>query len=88
MACGKPSIVSDLPGVRTLIHEGETGVTVIPGDSGSLTAACRRFSQNTELVNQLGLRARTLASERYAQPRVDSRLIAELTRAAQSNSEY
>lgn len=85
MACGKPSIVSNLPGVRTLVHGEENGLTVIPGDSASLTAALRRFASEPGLVARLGARARDIAVTRYAQHLVDQRLLAELTRAAQTN---
>jgi glycosyltransferase involved in cell wall biosynthesis len=88
MSCGKASIVSDLPGVRTLVHDGENGLTVIPGDSASLKAALERFIAEPALPVSLGLRARTIARERYAEEQVNAQLLAELTRAAQSSSEY
>jgi len=41
MACGSPGIASALPGVRTVLSEGETGVLVPPGDVLALATAMR-----------------------------------------------
>lgn len=84
MACGKPSVVSDLPGVRTLVHDGDTGRTVTPGDSASLAATFRALMEQPELVRTLGARAREYAVTRYDQRLVDQRLLQEITRAAQT----
>ena len=39
MACGSPGIASALPGVRTVLIEGETGLLVPPGDVPALADA-------------------------------------------------
>lgn len=36
LSCGVPAVASDLPGVRTIVRDGETGVLVSPGDFDSL----------------------------------------------------
>jgi glycosyltransferase involved in cell wall biosynthesis len=41
MACGSPGIASDLPGVRTVVSEGETGILVPAGNVPALTRAMR-----------------------------------------------
>ena len=41
MACGTPGIASALPGVRTVLRDGDTGVLVPPGDIPALTRAMR-----------------------------------------------
>jgi len=39
MALGKPTIVTDSPGVREYVEDGRTGLVVPPGDAEALTAA-------------------------------------------------
>jgi phosphatidyl-myo-inositol dimannoside synthase len=41
MGCGCAVIASDLPAVRDVIQNGETGILVPPGDSRALAAAIR-----------------------------------------------
>lgn len=41
MALGKPTIVTDSPGVREYVEDGRTGIVVPPGDAEALTAALR-----------------------------------------------
>ncbi len=41
MACGSPGIASALPGVRTVLREGKTGLLVPPGDESALANAMR-----------------------------------------------
>jgi glycosyltransferase involved in cell wall biosynthesis len=43
MACGRPVIASDLPGVRTIINEGVDGSLVKPGDPADLAAKIARL---------------------------------------------
>jgi glycosyltransferase involved in cell wall biosynthesis len=38
-ACGVPVVASDLPGVRTVVRQGETGLLVPPGDVAALASA-------------------------------------------------
>jgi len=38
-ACGLPVVASDLPGVRTVVLQGQTGTLVPPGDVGALRDA-------------------------------------------------
>jgi len=39
MACGLCVIAGDIPSIRELVVDGETGIMVAPGDAGALTAA-------------------------------------------------
>lgn len=41
MACGAPGIASALPGVRTVVRDGGTGLLVPPGDEPALAQALR-----------------------------------------------
>lgn len=57
-ACGKPVIASDLPGVRTVVRQGETGLLVQPGDSADLQRAMSRLFSEREFRLKLGEGAR------------------------------
>ena len=49
MACGSPGIASALPGVRTVLREGGTGLLVPPGDVPALTGALQQLLDDPAL---------------------------------------
>lgn len=59
-----PSIVSDLPGVRTLVDPGATGLIVRPGDQDSLVSALKEVLRRED-VAQMGAAARKRVLEGY-----------------------
>ncbi len=65
-ASGLPAIVSNLPGVRTLIKEGETGLIVSPGDVSSLLRALRKFIADAESRQVMGAAARDRVVQKYS----------------------
>jgi glycosyltransferase involved in cell wall biosynthesis len=65
-ASGIPTIASDLPGVRTVVEDGATGLLVPPGDRGALTRAILVFLEQPDLRQRLGLSARNSAEQKYA----------------------
>lgn len=65
-ASGLPSIASELPGVRTVVLDGETGLRVPPGDPETLRDAIQRMLQRPELRQELGRRARERAEKEFA----------------------
>lgn len=74
-ACGVPVIASDLPGVRTVVRDEETGLLVPPGDVGRLSEAMQRLLNDVPLRHTLALRARTIAHESYAEQQHIDQLI-------------
>ena len=58
MAAGVPVVATDVPGIRDVVRNGETGLLVKAGDADSIVAAV------TSLMNDLGLRQRLIASAR------------------------
>jgi len=62
-ATGVPSIIPDLPGVRTNVIHGTTGVIVPAGDAGALGAALRDLVGAPERREQLGRNARLRAEQ-------------------------
>jgi len=75
MATGIPSIVSDLPGVRTLVVPEETGMWVTPNSVESLTVALDRCCANTELREQWGAAARVRAVREFSSAQLTQSLI-------------
>jgi len=80
-ASGLPSIVSSLPGVRTLVKERETGLIVPPSDVGALTLALTFLLQKDELRYKFGKEARARVERRFA-PDVIFRELKDVYRSA------
>lgn len=57
-ACGTPVIASQLPGVRTVVKEGETGVLVAPGSVTDIVSALQKMQNEPAWREELGKKAR------------------------------
>lgn len=64
-ASGIPTIASDLPGVRTVVEDGATGLLVAPGDVEALRRAVLVFLEQVDMRERLGLAARKNAEQKY-----------------------
>lgn len=64
-ACGVPVVASDLPGVRTVVRQGETGLLVPPGDVAALASALSTVLSDRLMREKMRNAARTHA-ESYA----------------------
>lgn len=58
MARGKAIVVTDTPGVRDYITDGDTGLIVAPGDAAALAQAVRRLLDDPAERARIGRRAR------------------------------
>ena len=58
MACGKPVIASDVPGIRSVIKDNETGL-LCGTDENAITAAIQKLLNNESLQKRLGDAAQT-----------------------------
>jgi glycosyltransferase involved in cell wall biosynthesis len=58
MAAGIPPVVSDIPGNRDLVVDGESGYLVPNGDRAAFARAAQRMLENPELAQRLGAAAR------------------------------
>lgn len=67
-ACGVPVIASNLPGVRTVVRHGETGLLVSPGDISALREAILSLLRDPRRRQVLGHAARTHVVARYSWP--------------------
>jgi glycosyltransferase involved in cell wall biosynthesis len=58
MAIGKAVAVSDLPSMKELVRDGETGLTFAAGDEGAIAQACSTLLGDAVLRERLGRAAR------------------------------
>jgi glycosyltransferase involved in cell wall biosynthesis len=65
MASGIPVITSDLPGVRTVVADGETGFVVSPGNAQSLVQRLQALAGDRSLCRQMGMAARERIEKCY-----------------------
>jgi glycosyltransferase involved in cell wall biosynthesis len=63
MAAGLPIIASDLPAVREVLKDGETGLLVAPRSPVALAHGIRRLLCDPQLARSLGERARAKARD-------------------------
>lgn len=64
-ASGRPSIVSNLPGVRSVIEAGVTGVVVRPNGIGDLRDKIEKMCISRDRLTQMGKAARERAIRKY-----------------------
>lgn len=74
MATGIPSVVSDLPGVRSVIVAEETGLLAEPGSIESLSSALERLLGDAATRERFGKAARRRAVEEFSKDKVGGRL--------------
>jgi len=65
MASGKPVVVTNLPGVRSVFQNGREGYIVKPGDASSLAYKLLHLLENEDLALRMGEAARKLVEEKY-----------------------
>ncbi len=74
-ASGLPSVVSDLPGVRSLVVNGTTGVVVPPSDVHRLADALANLLQQDGRREMMGAAARAVVEKNYDAEKLIDRLI-------------
>lgn len=65
MGQGLPIVATRVAGIPEVVHDGETGLLVPPGDSARLGEAMARIVSDTELSARLGAAARAFAWPRF-----------------------
>ncbi len=63
MACGLPVVASDLPGIREVVREGETGFLLPTQDSKHLAEKLLEIVRNKPLRLRMGTKGRSLIKE-------------------------
>lgn len=65
MASGLPVLASDLPGVRSVVQKGSTGLLFKPKDVTYLAKQLHYLLENPQVCNRLGKQGRNRVLERY-----------------------
>jgi glycosyltransferase involved in cell wall biosynthesis len=60
-SCGLPIVATDVRGCREIVHHGENGFLVPPGDIEALFDAIKSLLDDSELRSRMGARGRELA---------------------------
>jgi glycosyltransferase involved in cell wall biosynthesis len=74
MACGKPVVASDLPGVRSVVSDGQDGLLVRPGDAGDLAAKMQQLLCDPGRRQEMGRQGRVKVETKYAWSQIIPRL--------------
>jgi glycosyltransferase involved in cell wall biosynthesis len=72
-ACGRPLIVSDVPGCRQFVRPGIEGLIVPPGNAGALADALATLAADRELQLSAGAAARRKVVREYTETAVRAR---------------
>ncbi len=69
MACGMPSVVTNVPGLRTAVRDGVDGILAEP-DERSIREAITRLFDDPVLCTSLGKEARAVIIKNYSQEKI------------------
>jgi glycosyltransferase involved in cell wall biosynthesis len=87
MACGLTTIVTDYPGVRAVVDDGETGLLVPRGDAGAVATAISGLGRGgAELRRRMGQAGRAKAERLWSWPRLLDRMDAAYAEAIEARS--
>lgn len=75
MACAKPVIASNLPGVRSVVSDGEDGLLAWPGDADDLAHKIQMLLDDPQRRREMGEHGRSKVEEKYAWPKITSKLV-------------
>lgn len=67
MACGLPVVASDLPGVRTIVKNGQTGFLVPCNDADALTARLAEVIGDPQLRERLSAAVHSMVAQSYSE---------------------
>ncbi|WP_169914651.1 glycosyltransferase family 4 protein [Rhodococcoides yunnanense] len=81
MACARPVVITDNPGIREYIEDGVTGFLVPAGDVDAMTAAIEKLLRDPAMGDEMGLRARKTVEARFT-TEIQASALAELIRTA------
>ena len=74
MACEKPVVTSDLPGVRTVVDEGVTGLLAEPGNTADIADKLQVLIDSGDKRKQFGQKGRDKVLQKYLWQKVGEQL--------------
>lgn len=74
MACGKPVVVSDLPGVRAIVEDGVNGLFCKPRDVQDVAEKLRRLLDRPDIAREMGQRGRQMVERLFTWKKVINQL--------------
>jgi glycosyltransferase involved in cell wall biosynthesis len=80
MACERPVVVTEMPGIREYVVDGKTGLVVPPGDAGAFGTAIRELLSDPDRARDLGRAGRRRVEGRFSSELLVARL-AEIIRS-------
>ena len=75
LAAGLPAVVSDIPGNRTVVADGRTGLVVPVDDAAALASALERLLTDDRLRTRLGAAGRLAVEQGYGFDRVAAQYV-------------
>lgn len=74
-ACGRPIVATDIPGCRMILHNGENGLMVAPGDLSALVEALEILIGDPVLRQKMGARNREIVEQEFSVSSVIARTL-------------
>ncbi|MFH0955605.1 MAG: glycosyltransferase family 4 protein [Candidatus Falkowbacteria bacterium] len=74
MACSRPVVASNLPGVRSVFKSGKHGLLVRPNDINDLANKIKTILSDKKLAEKMGLAGRELVESKYTWAKVAKKL--------------
>jgi glycosyltransferase involved in cell wall biosynthesis len=78
LATGRPVVVTDVPGCRETVIDGENGYLVPPFDPEGLADGIERLLADPDRLRRMAVRARQIAEEKYDARKVSAGMLAEM----------
>lgn len=75
MACGKPVIGTNIPGVSSQIIDGHNGFLVEKANENKLADKIKFFIDNPDMVKSMGIKSRIIAEEKFGWEKISEKLL-------------
>ncbi|MEW5759840.1 MAG: glycosyltransferase family 4 protein [Candidatus Thermoplasmatota archaeon] len=74
MACGKPVVASDMPGIREILKEGENGFLIEPFNAKKLAEKLNVLISDKKFAESLGANGRKIVEEKFSWSKICEKL--------------
>lgn len=86
MSMGRPAVVTNAPGCREVVRDGENGLLVPLRDPQALARAMETFIVHPERIGRMGAASRELALQEFDAETVAARILADMRVPAQEGN--